>query len=88
MAGVMAISREGLPFETPDGIPVHCMVLLVTADDERQRHLEVLAMLARSAGRDSAFRDQLFNARSPAHVAELLHGEDSEDFNYYLEDPH
>ncbi len=88
MAGVMAISGPGLPFDTPDDIPVHCMVLLGTSDDERDRHLEVLAMLARSAGGDPAFRDQLFNALSPAHVSELLHGEDSEDFNYYLEDPH
>jgi Kef-type K+ transport system membrane component KefB/mannitol/fructose-specific phosphotransferase system IIA component (Ntr-type) len=87
MAGVMAISRDGLPFETPDGIPVHCMVLLGTAAEERERHLEVLATLARSAGGDPVFRDQLFNASNAAHVAELLHGEHSEDFNYFLEDP-
>jgi len=86
MAGVMAVSREGLDFETPDGLPVHCMVLLATSEDERARHLEVLAMLARSVGGDPAFRDQLFAARTPAHVAELLHGEASEDFNYYLEE--
>ncbi|MGH0035603.1 MAG: PTS sugar transporter subunit IIA [Myxococcota bacterium] len=87
MAGVMAISREGLPFETPDGAPVHCLVLLGTAKDERDRHLEVLAMLARSVGGDPVFRGQLFNASSAAHVDELFHGEDSEDFNYFLEDP-
>jgi mannitol/fructose-specific phosphotransferase system IIA component (Ntr-type) len=86
MAGVMAISRDGLPFDTPDGVPVHCMVLLGTAVDERDRHLEVLAMLARRAGGDPVFREELFNASSAAHVAELLHGEDSENFNYYLEE--
>jgi mannitol/fructose-specific phosphotransferase system IIA component (Ntr-type) len=86
MAGVMAISREGLPFATPDGRPVHCMVLLATANEERQRHLQVLATLARTVGVDRAFQAQLFDARHAAHAYELLHGEESEDFNYFLED--
>lgn len=86
MAGVMALSREGLDFPTPDGRPVHCMVLLGTSTEERDRHLLVLASLARTIGSDPAFQDQLFNATSPAHAYELLHGEESEDFNYFLDD--
>ena len=86
MVGVMALSREGLGFETPDGRPVHCMVLLGTADEERERHLQVLAALARTVGTDRAFQDQLFESKSPAHAYELLHGEESEDFNYFMED--
>jgi len=86
MAGVMALSREGLDFKTPDGRPVHCMVLLGTAPDERDRHLQVLAALARTVGTDRAFQDQLFDSKSPAHAYELLHGEESEDFNYFIED--
>jgi PTS system fructose-specific IIC component len=85
MAGVMAISREGLDFPTPDGRPVHCIVLLATSEDERERHLQVLAMLARRVGSDPAFQTALFNAGSPAHVSELLQGEASEGFNYFLE---
>lgn len=86
MAGVMALSREGLHFETPDGHPVHCMVLLGTAPDERDRHLQVLAVLARTVGGDRAFQERLFDSKSPAHAYELLHGEESEDFNYFMED--
>jgi Kef-type K+ transport system membrane component KefB/mannitol/fructose-specific phosphotransferase system IIA component (Ntr-type) len=86
MIGVMALSRDGLGFETPDGRPVHCMVLLGTAPDERERHLQVLAALARTIGTDRAFQDQLFDSKSPAHAYELLHGEESEDFNYFMED--
>ncbi len=85
MLGVMALSREGLDFETPDGRPVHCVVLLGTAPEERDRHLQVLATLARTIGIDPAFQEQLFNAASAAHAWEILHGEDSEDFNYFLE---
>ncbi|MFK7896185.1 MAG: cation:proton antiporter [Myxococcota bacterium] len=86
MVGVMALSEEGLGFETPDGRPVHCMVLLGTASEERDRHLQVLAALARTVGFDRAFQDQLFASQSPAHAYELLHGEESEDFNYFIED--
>lgn len=86
MVGVMALSRDGLDFETPDGRPVHCMVLLGTAPEERDRHLQVLAALARTVGTDRAFQDQLFDSKSPAHAYELLHGEESEDFNYFFED--
>lgn len=86
MVGVMALSRQGLGFETPDGRPVHCMVLLGTAPEERNRHLQVLAALARTVGTDRAFQDQLFESKSPAHAYELLHGEESEDFNYFMDD--
>ena len=86
MVGVMALSRRGLGFDTPDGRPVHCMVLLGTASDERDRHLQVLAALARTVGADPAFQDQLFDSKSAAHAYELLHGEESEHFNYFMEE--
>jgi len=86
MVGVMAISRAGLRFETPDGLPVHCMVLLATAPEERERHLQVLGALARTVGTDPTFQQQLFNAKTPAHASLLLHGEESHGFNHFLEE--
>jgi len=86
MVGVMGISRRGIPLDTPDGRPVHCMVLLGTSRQERDRHLQVLAALARTIGTDPSFQAQLFNAKSPGHASVLLHGEESMDFNYFLED--
>ncbi len=86
ICGAMGISREGLGFETPDGRPVHCMVVLATPVTERDRHLEVLAALARAIGSDPSIQRQLFDAKSPAHAYEILHAEESEDFNYWLED--
>jgi PTS system fructose-specific IIC component len=86
MVGVMALSEEGLGFDTPDGQPVHCMVLLGTAPAERDRHLQVLAALARTVGTDRAFQDLLFQSKSPAHAYELLTGEESEHFNYFMDD--
>lgn len=86
MVGVMGISQRGLHVETPDGRPLHCVVLLATPRGERERHLAVLAALARTVGADPAIQQQLYNAKSPAHVCEILHGEATEDFNYFLED--
>jgi len=85
--GVMGISSPGLRFPAPDGHPVHCVVLLATPAKARGRHLEVLAAFARTLGADHAVQQQLFHASSPAHAYELLHAdEESEDFNYFLED--
>jgi mannitol/fructose-specific phosphotransferase system IIA component (Ntr-type) len=62
------------------------MVLLATPPDERDRHLQVLAALVRVVGREEQIRDALFRARSPAHAYEILHGEEAEVFNYFLDD--
>lgn len=86
IVGVMGLSSKGLPFETPDGIPIHCMVLLGTPPDQRERHLEVLAALARAIGSDRYIQKQLYNAKSPAHASEILHHEEFEDFNYFLQE--
>jgi mannitol/fructose-specific phosphotransferase system IIA component (Ntr-type)/NhaP-type Na+/H+ or K+/H+ antiporter len=84
--GVVGISREGLHIETPDHHPVHCMVLLATPQDQRDRHLEVLAALAKTLGSDPALRSQLFAARSAAHVCEIFRAGTFEDLNYILEE--
>ena len=84
-AFVMGINQRGLHFDTPDARPIQCIVLLATPQGERDRHLEVLATLARTLGVDSVVQQQLFNAKSPAHAYEILHGEEADDFNYFLE---
>ncbi len=85
MAGVMGISRKGLPFKTPDGEPVHCVFLLATPPDERSRHIQVLSTLVRVVAKAPALRRNLFDAKSPAHAYEILHGEEAEDYNYFLD---
>ncbi len=86
MVGVMGISSDGLPFKTPDDRPVQCIVLLATPDGQRDRHLEVLASIARLIGSDSTLRESLYDARSSAHAYEILHCDDAEDINHYLEE--
>lgn len=81
MLGVMGLSRKGLPFPTPDGEPVRCVVLLATPDNERDRHLQVLAALARTFGGDTELREQLLNAKSAAHAFDALDAEGTESLN-------
>jgi PTS system fructose-specific IIC component len=82
--GVMGLSSRGLDFETPDGRPVHCIVLLATPESQRARHLEVMSGLARMVARSPELKEQLFSAESPAHAHDVLHAEEAENFNYYL----
>ena len=86
IVGALGISREGLHFDTPDGAPVHCMVLLATPPSQRDHRLEVMAAFARAIMSDRGIEQQLYHARTPAHAYEILHHEDSEDFNHFLED--
>jgi mannitol/fructose-specific phosphotransferase system IIA component (Ntr-type)/Kef-type K+ transport system membrane component KefB len=87
IVGVMGISRPGLPFDAPDGLPIHCLIVLATPPSARLHHLEVLAAFARTIGADRTVRQQLFHAHSPAHAYEILHAEEhAEDFNTYLDE--
>ncbi|MEE8107076.1 MAG: PTS sugar transporter subunit IIA [Planctomycetota bacterium] len=84
--GAMGISQKGLGFDAPDGKPVHCVVLLATPPAEANRHLQVLATLAREIGNNPRLQSELYHAKSPAHAYDLLHAEEYEDWNYFLED--
>jgi len=86
IVGAIGISRRGLPFATPDGEPVHCMVLLATPPSQRNHRLEVMAAFAKAILSDRSIETQLYRAKTPAHAYELLHHEAAEDFNRFLED--
>ncbi|MBN1961259.1 MAG: PTS sugar transporter subunit IIA [Deltaproteobacteria bacterium] len=86
MYGVMGLSSKGMAIETPDGEPIHCIVLLATPPDQRRRHLEVLAAIAQTIGFDPEIKQRLFHAKSPAHAHEILHDSDALSFNYYLDE--
>ena len=86
LRGVLGISSKGLKLGAPDGRPVHAVLLLVTPESERTRHLQVLAAFATAITRDINLSEQLYHARSAAHAYNILHAEDAEDLNYFLED--
>ena len=83
-AGVMAICRRGMNLPTPDGEPLRCLVLVAAPADQLDREQEIRKTLARAIADDWSLQIQLYNSKSPAHVYEILHAEESEDFNYFL----
>ena len=84
--GVLGINRHGLDLGAPDGRRVHAVLLLATPESDRRRHLEVLAAFARAITSDTNMREQLYYARSAAQAYDVLHHEEAEDVNYFLED--
>ncbi len=84
--GVLGLSSKGLDLGAPDGRVVHAVLLLATPEAERVRHLEVISAFATAITKDINLREQLYHARSAAHAYDVLHAEDLEDLNYFLED--
>ena len=86
ITGILGISSRGLDLGAPDHQPVHAILLLATPETDRKRHLEVLAAFARIITSDINHREQLYHARSAAHAYDVLHADEAEDINYFLED--
>ena len=86
ITGILGISSKGLDLDAPDGRPVHAVLLLATPEADRKRHLEVLAAFATAINRDMNMQEQLYHARSAAHAYDVLHADDAEDINYFLDE--
>lgn len=86
ITGILGISSKGLDLGAPDGRPVHAVLLLSTPQADRKRHLQVLAAFATAITHDINLREQLYHARSAAYAYDVLHAEEAEDINYFLED--
>ena len=84
--GVLGISREGLNLGAPDGHPIHAVLLLATPHAHNKQYLEFLSAFATSITRDVNLCEQLYHVRSAAHAYQILHADDAEDVNYFLED--
>jgi mannitol/fructose-specific phosphotransferase system IIA component (Ntr-type)/Kef-type K+ transport system membrane component KefB len=86
ITGVLGISSRGLDLGAPDGQPIHALLLLATPASDRKRHLEVLSAFASAITRNVNLREQLYHARSAAYAYDVLHADEAEDINYFIED--
>ncbi len=71
LVGTLALSREGVPFESLDGEPVYLFVMLISPDNSPREHLRALESAARHL-RDDAFCRFLRQAASREQIWELL----------------
>jgi len=82
--GVMAICRDGVDFDAPDGELVKLLMLIVTPEDQKDMHLKVLASLS-SMVADEAIRTRIIAAISPEDALEVIESEEARGYNDFLE---
>ncbi|MCC6694955.1 MAG: PTS sugar transporter subunit IIA [Candidatus Hydrogenedentes bacterium] len=85
MQGVLGISRNGIPFDGPDGKPVKLVMMIATPTEHEQRHLDVMSGLA-SMVRDPIVRERLIAAVDPNDAWEIIEDVGARTYNYFLED--
>ncbi|MFO7975478.1 MAG: PTS sugar transporter subunit IIA, partial [Candidatus Hydrogenedentota bacterium] len=83
--GVMAICREGIDFDAPDGEPVKLIVLIVTPKEHEQRHLEVIASLSAMISNER-IRERIIAAINANDAWEIIESEEARGHNYFIEE--
>ncbi len=71
LVGTVAISQDGIDFESLDGEPVQLFFLLVSPPDRPGDHLRALENISRQL-RDDAFCRDMKAAATPADIKHLL----------------
>ena len=77
--GSVAISEEGVDFDSLDGEKVHLLFLLISPPDRPGDHLRALENISRQL-RDDTFCKFLKQSKSPDHVWQLLEEADNNQF--------
>ena len=76
LVGTVAVSPEGIDFDSLDGDPVHLFFLLVSPPDRPGDHLRALENISRQL-RDETFCKYLKASKSPEDIQQLLEEADS-----------
>jgi PTS system fructose-specific IIA component/PTS system nitrogen regulatory IIA component len=76
LVGTVAVSHDGVDFESLDGEPVQLFFLLVSPPDRPGDHLRALENISRQL-RDDTFCQQLKSAKGAVEIQHLLEESDS-----------
>lgn len=79
LVGTVAISDEGVNFDSLDGEKVHLLFLLISPPDRPGDHLRALENISRQL-RDDTFCRFLKQSKSPHDVSQLLDEADNNQF--------
>lgn len=83
IVGVLGLLEPPVDFGAPDGEPARLVILIATPENQKQRHLEVIAAITRMLQHEQ-IRDRLFAASSSEKIHEIIDSEEAETFNYFL----
>ena len=77
LTAALAISREGVNFDSLDGEPAYIFFLLVAPIDSAGPHLKALARISRLL-KDKYFRDNLRSSKDAKAILQLVSSEDGQ----------
>ena len=77
LTAALAISKEGVNFDSLDGEPAYIFFLLVAPIDSAGPHLKALARISRLL-KDKYFRDNLRSAKDNKAILQLVSSEDGQ----------
>lgn len=84
--GVVGIFKKGLDYVSPiSDEPVKIVVLMVTPENDYDRHLKVLSAIAKIFGKTPYLKQKLLRARSASEVYELITEKDLDEHNYFID---
>lgn len=72
------LSRQGVEFESMDGLPAHLFFLLITPEHATDLHLKLLARISRLLKKDS-LKEVMIQAHRADEIITII-GEDDDDF--------
>ncbi len=76
LVAALAVSKNGVAFDSLDGEPANIFFLLVAPVDSAGPHLKALARVSRLL-KDKFFRDSLKNSKTSKDIIELVSREDA-----------
>jgi PTS system fructose-specific IIA component/PTS system nitrogen regulatory IIA component len=79
LIGAVAVSREGVDFDSLDGEKVHLFFMLISPPDRPGDHLRALENVSRQL-REDQFCKFLKQAKTPAEILHLLDDADNNQF--------
>ena len=83
IVGVMGILEEPIDFDSIDGNPVRLVMMIATPENQKKRHLEVIAAVTRMLQHQD-IREKLFAAKTSEVIHEIIDSEEADTFNYFL----
>ena len=73
---LLAVSPKGAPFDAADGKPAHLFFLVVTPPQDPTLNLQILAAVARLAGRSRGLLKRILAAETASEILEIVREEE------------
>ncbi len=74
---VVALSREGIDFNSTNKKPTYIFFFLITPEDQPTKHLQILALIAHLAKKGSALAKRILATKNEQEILEIIKEEES-----------